>query len=117
MIQILLNGQDLWVALADTPSERSQGLMGVRNLGALEGMIFSFPEPRQLSFWMKNTLIPLRIGYFDEQGELLNTHEMTPCLPDTSCTTYPSSGVARWALEIPSPTPLIQPGDRLVVNS
>ena len=44
---------------AVTPEQRERGLMFVRSLGPNDGMLFTFDEPQQLSFWMKNTLIPL----------------------------------------------------------
>ena len=47
------------VEVAATNEERSKGLMFRRELGARQGMLFLFPKPGRLSFWMKNTLIPL----------------------------------------------------------
>ena len=51
--------------------EQNRGLMDRSSLGADEGMIFVYAEPRQMSFWMHNTLIPLDIGFFDAKGEAL----------------------------------------------
>lgn len=45
--------------VADTPASRAQGLMYRTELGEREGMLFVFPAEGELSFWMKNTLIPL----------------------------------------------------------
>ena len=54
------------IRIADDEKKREQGLMNRKKLKDTEGMIFVFPDSRVLDFWMKNTLIPLSIGYFDE---------------------------------------------------
>ena len=53
--------------------------MGVTDLGRLDGMLFVFPVPSSPSFWMKDTLIPLDIGFFDEDGVLIGVLTMDPC--------------------------------------
>lgn len=58
--------------------EMQRGLMGRRELGADEGMLFVYTKPDRLSFWMRNTPLPLDIGYFDAAGEL---KEIYPLLP------------------------------------
>lgn len=60
------------VELAQTPDERAQGLMNRPTLARFSGMLFVFEEPHIAQFWMKNTLIPLDIMYFDKDGRLLN---------------------------------------------
>ena len=47
------------VAIADTPAERTRGLMYVQNLPMNDGMLFIFEFEEVQSFWMRNTLIPL----------------------------------------------------------
>ncbi len=47
------------VEVADTPAKRELGLMYRRDLPADHGMLFIFPEESVLTFWMKNTPIPL----------------------------------------------------------
>lgn len=93
-----LGAQSLLLALADTNRLRSRGLMGVRSLGELDGMVFAWQDPSTVSFWMKDTLISLDIGYFDEQGALFAVLEMVPCTQDP-CPTYPSEAAVRYALE------------------
>jgi uncharacterized membrane protein (UPF0127 family) len=56
--------------VAALPDEMEHGLMFRDALAADEGMIFVFGEPQPMSFWMRNTKIPLDIGYFDAGGEL-----------------------------------------------
>lgn len=60
------------------PVETQQGLMHRPSLGADEGMLFVFERSQQMSFWMRNTLIPLDIGYFNAAGELKEIHPMYP---------------------------------------
>src|SRR5262249_40389829 len=49
------------VEIADTPQKRSFGLMYRRDLPESHGMLFLFPREERLSFWMKNTPLPLDI--------------------------------------------------------
>jgi uncharacterized membrane protein (UPF0127 family) len=58
--------------------EQQKGLMFRTSLGADEGMLFVFGVPQRMSFWMRNTEIPLDIGYFDPDGELKEIYPMYP---------------------------------------
>ena len=89
----------LWVEIADDPIERAEGLMNRKSMPEDEGMLFIFEEPLQLSFWMKNTLIPLDVLYFDENMRYINTQSMNPCKSDP-CRTYDSDRAAKYALEV-----------------
>ncbi len=83
--------------IAATPKDRERGLMYRSSLGEDEGMLFVFPRASQQAFWMKNTLIPLDVGFFDEQGFLIEVFTM---MPDDGARTYPSSEPALYALEM-----------------
>jgi len=98
---IELDGVPLTVAVADTNDERVRGLMGVEELAPLDGMLFVFDEESQRSFWMKDTLIPLDIAFFDGDGFLVSQTTMTPCL-DEDCPYYSSEEPAEYALEAPA---------------
>ena len=63
------------VVLADDPTERARGLMFVESLPMLEGMLFVYPEPQAVTFWMKNTLIPLDMLFVGPDGTILSLHE------------------------------------------
>lgn len=63
------------------------------------GMLFPFDPPRALSFWMKNTLIPLDVIFFDVDGKFVSVSTMVPCVEDP-CAVYRSGGPAAFALEV-----------------
>jgi uncharacterized membrane protein (UPF0127 family) len=61
-----------------TPEQQRKGLMHRDHLPENGGMLFPYPSPRRMSFWMANTRIPLSIGFFDGTGLLLEIHHMVP---------------------------------------
>jgi hypothetical protein len=89
----------LTVEVADEPDEWRVGLMNRRSLARNAGMIFVFPRPTRGGFWMKNTLIPLSIAFFDGRGRILRIMVMTPCRADP-CPTYDPNVAYRGALEV-----------------
>lgn len=85
--------------IANTEQTRRIGLMGRTELPEGHGMLFKFPEEEGLQFWMKNTLIPLDILFFNAIGQFVSSATMHPCKSD-DCPIYPSEGPALYALEI-----------------
>jgi uncharacterized membrane protein (UPF0127 family) len=75
------------VEVADSPSERRVGLMNRPSLPEDAGMVFLFEEPSDGGFWMKNTLIPLSIAFWSEEGRIVAILDMQPCESD-SCPVY-----------------------------
>ncbi len=63
------------VEIADDYQERARGLMFVEQMPTLSGMLFIYEEPQPVSFWMKNTLIPLDMIFTAPDGEILSIHE------------------------------------------
>lgn len=64
--------------VAALPAEVQRGLMHRQSLGPDEGMLFVFMRPQPLGFWMRNTTIPLDIGYIAPDGELREIYQMHP---------------------------------------
>ncbi len=64
--------------LAVRAHEMQRGLMGRRDLGRDDGMIFIYEKPQQMSFWMHNTPTPLDIGFFDPDGTLREIYPLHP---------------------------------------
>jgi len=78
ILSIRVDGNLLQVEIADTEAKRRIGLMYRKNLKENEGMLFVFPRADYLSFWMKNTYIPLSIAYFNEDRRLVDMYDMKP---------------------------------------
>ncbi len=71
-LQIMSGGRThaFTVEVAQTPEEQNQGLMFRKRVGPSEGMLFPFNPPKQASFWMKNTLIPLDLVFISSEGTI-----------------------------------------------
>lgn len=98
---IVINGVKIDALVADTESSRDQGLMGIKNLGQNEGMIFVFERPGDYAFWMKDTLIPLDILFISENNTIVNIQQMEPCTQDP-CELYVPSSEIMYAIEVNS---------------
>ncbi len=88
------------LAIADSPGLRATGLMGVTDLGDLDGMLFYWRHDAAGGFWMKNTLIPLDIVWFSIDGLPVGRASMVPCESDPCPSYSPGDGADyRYAIE------------------
>ena len=78
LFDLNFSGVSLKVEVAALPEERELGLMFRNSLKENEGMLFVFKEGTGQRFWMKNTRIPLDIGYLSTSGVLLEVHSAKP---------------------------------------
>jgi uncharacterized protein len=95
--QVVIKGYALAIELATTPEARSCGLSLRDSLPANRGMLFVYAEPEILTFWMKNTRMPLSIAFIDTAGRIVSIQKMNP-FPLT--TVYASPVPALYALEV-----------------
>lgn len=68
--------------VAASRAEQARGLMFRAELGPDEGMIFPYPEPQPLSFWMRNTVIPLDLVFIDADRTVINIGQGVPYSED-----------------------------------
>ena len=77
-MNIYIGNKQYSVQIAKTESEKEKGLQGVKNLPENEGMLFVYDKPQTVSFWMKDTLIPLDIIFIDEDQEVISIYQGKP---------------------------------------
>ncbi len=73
-----LGGVEVEIEVAFTPREQEQGLMFRESMPENHGMLFVYRQPQYMSFWMKNTHIPLSIAFIREDSVIGNIEDMKP---------------------------------------
>lgn len=97
---VTLDGHVFAVEVATTPEQQAHGLMDRSSMPADHGMLFVFQQDAPLTFWMKDTLIPLDMLFFDANHRLVAIQaDAQPCKADP-CRVYPSDVPARYVLEL-----------------
>ena len=95
-IPLYIHDKEIWVEVAQTPEAQSHGLKGRKHLGKDEGMLFIFEREDYHGFWMKDTLLPLSIAFFDKDGRIVWITDMKPLTSDSHVPPKP----IRYALEM-----------------
>lgn len=88
--------------IADTNEEQRLGLMHREKLEDGKGMLFIYQEPKLLSYWMKDVLIPLDILYIGEDLQINHiVKSAPPCDKGDKCPTYSYLKPTKYVLELP----------------
>lgn len=76
--KLFVGTNEITAEIAATPIQVQTGMMWRTNLGEMEGMLFVFGRAQPVSFYMRNTLVPLTCAYIDPEGVILELHDMKP---------------------------------------
>lgn len=112
-VLVTINGHEFLLEVARTDEEKEQGLKGRKNLGEWEGMLFVFDSDSRVSFWMKDTQIPLSIAFVSKDGVIKEIFDMKPFSLAPVVSTYS----VRYAIELNAGSFAkagIKPGDRVI---
>jgi len=93
---ILVGNERITAEIAATEGDRAEGLMRRESMPESHGMLFIYPEVRILTFWMRNTPLPLSIAFADDGGRIVQIADMEPF----SESIVSSGAPARYALEM-----------------
>lgn len=96
-VTVRLGNEDFTLEVADTPESTRQGLMFRESMPDNHGMIFVFPTERPLSFWMKNTYIPLDVVFVNVRREVV---AIKPGRPLNDRTSIDSGAPASYVIEL-----------------
>lgn len=96
VIKVMVGDVSVRAEVASTDAQRARGLMYRRSMPKNNGMLFVYPSPEPLSFWMKNTYLPLTIAYIDKRGMIVHLEDMTPL----TTASHPSPKPVPYALEM-----------------
>ncbi|WKC58437.1 DUF192 domain-containing protein [Borrelia sp. P9F1] len=95
--EIVVGGVKFCVKLAFDDFSRAKGYMGTRVVNKNNGILFMFNKERNLSFWMKNTPVPLEIAYINSGGVIKEIYSLVPF----SEKSVRSKHMVKYALEVP----------------
>ena len=95
-MKLWLGPKEITAELAISRTEIATGMMFRDKMEENEGMLFIFAQPVQVSFYMKNTYVPLSVAFIDAQGAIINIADMQPHSEQSHCASRP----ALYALEM-----------------
>jgi uncharacterized protein len=85
--EVVINGKILVVELPVDKTDTARGLMYRDSMPEDHGMLFCYEAPSFMSFWMKNTRLPLSIAFIDKNNRIDTILDMEPL--DTSRRYFP----------------------------
>ncbi|MCP4650536.1 MAG: DUF192 domain-containing protein [PVC group bacterium] len=94
---IIAKNKIIFVEIVTTPQQRAKGLKGRARLGEDRGMLFIFEKEKHVSFWMKDTIIPLSIAFLNEDKVIVDIQQMEPLQTDIR---YKAAKKSKYALEM-----------------
>lgn len=97
--QTTIAGRTIELEVARTPQQQAIGLMYRTTLAPNHGMLFPFEPPQPVSFWMKNTLIPLDMIFLQDGVVKAIAQNVPPCTT-ASCSTYGSGTPINQVIEL-----------------
>jgi len=96
IVELKMKDRTIRAEVASDYATQTVGLMERKSLCENCGMLFVYAAPEQLSFWMKNTYIPLSIAFLDDDGKILQIEDMQPKVELRTL----SNTKVRYALEV-----------------
>jgi uncharacterized membrane protein (UPF0127 family) len=95
-LQIHMGAASIKAEVARSVTEVKTGMMFRTNLTESDGMLFVFPYPQKVGFWMKNTTVPLSCAYINAEGRIEEIHQLEPL---STQSVMSASGNIQFALE------------------
>ncbi len=104
-----IGGVRFFLEVAADPRTQVRGLGGREVIAPEGGMIFVYPNPRPLTFVMRDCAVPIDIAFLDREGRIISVHTMEPEAPrgpgespaqyESRLRRYPSPLPAQFAIE------------------
>lgn len=118
-VAIIPNGTQIQLEVARTREEQAMGLMYRPALPDNRGMLFSFPSPQPVSFWMKNVPVPLDMVFL-RKGVIQYIASSVPPCNQEPCPTYGPRTLIDQVIELRSGRAAelsLQKGDKVKISS
>ena len=109
-MDILVGNKKYDVEVAENEEERMKGLQEVIEMDDDEGMLFIYPEPQHVDFWMKDTEIPLDIIFINSDLEVISVKQGEPMSED-----FISEDNVQYVLEV-NQNSGIEEGDDVILD-
>ncbi len=103
VVNASLAGQEIILEIADNTYLQNIGLSGREEMPMDYGMIFVYgDELENLTFWMKDTLMPLDMIFLNKELEVVHVIENVPVCEQEPCESYTFDGKAQFVIELNS---------------